>query len=547
MNTLKTCVFIMFLMLNLATCDLDTQGQTDDYQESDNDVIDNGDNSENNDVNDEFNDDQETDEDIEEETEDNQEEDSQSESDEGLELNEAFREVYLLGVNTPAIEEETYEDWIGSFLRDVYEQEKQTYFKISNNHIQWRYEGADIWEDLFLLTDITGVEAEDQEDIQFSLSDNFIKWQLENDSEWKELIDIDLFVKEDITDENELLLKMTGKEILWQCSQSESWQPLADFNSLANPSNDNQNVSLRKSNNSIEYLDTQDGNWKTVVLSITNFINDPESLYDFNLIYHDADFETEVSEDVDWVPVNTLGFPEMSKNDILELENDPELLQSNINTVYEALMYIHLSDFKAYSDNIRIKENGIDWEHHKPGIKAIETNRGNCAGVSNLLNYLLEDNYDEVGFIGFSRQDGSGHVFNYIKENGLYYFIDLTHYLNDYDNKGNETGYKAQYYNSDYVLSNLHKTSSEENYINYILESFNEKPVLVSMYQANNVLPIDSVHNHAENDLSIVYPDKFKEIVNIVYDNPDDGISYEFIPGPTQYPEKWEPYNEFQK
>ena len=38
------------------------------------------------------------------------------------------------------------------------------------------------------------------------------------------------------------------------------------------------------------------------------------------------------------------------------------------------------------------------------------------------LNYILDGDYEGVGFIAYSQPDGSGHIFNYILQDGYYYF-----------------------------------------------------------------------------------------------------------------------------
>ena len=99
-----------------------------------------------------------------------------------------------------------------------------------------------------------------------------------------------------------------------------------------------------------------------------------------------------------------------------------------------ALQLYQISDFRAADDNVRIPESGINWEHHKPGYYAVLTNEGCCATDSNWLNYILRGDYEEVGYMATSQRDGGGHIFNYIKHEGFYYFIDLTHYrASDYN------------------------------------------------------------------------------------------------------------------
>ena len=127
-------------------------------------------------------------------------------------------------------------------------------------------------------------------------------------------------------------------------------------------------------------------------------------------------------------------------------------------TLYEALQLYQVGNFAPSADNIRSFENGINWEHHKPGYHAVRTNTGCCATDSNWLRYILDGDYDEVGFLATSQRDGSGHVYNYILQDGWYYFIDLTHYHAQGSpiNTSEESGDLSHYRATDFILGNIH-------------------------------------------------------------------------------------------
>ena len=265
------------------------------------------------------------------------------------------------------------------------------------------------------------------------------------------------------------------------------------------------------------------------------------SEYDTETLRYNANFKVKVAEGVNWVPANTLGKPNITAEEIEALDGDPEQLKENLNTLYDVIQYIQVADFRSAHDNIRIDEDGISWEHHKPGEMAIITNEGCCATISNLMNFLLEGDYGEVGFIAYLQSDGSGHVFNYIKYNNLYYFIDLTHYRNDFMCTAVEDGTLASYYDSDFIAGNVHETVKIEDYVKYYRDNSNDPSELWSLYMAKNCLPIGSVNDGIL--LEMVYPESSKERVKIVYDDPNDNIQYSFKKGPTKYPAVWEPYN----
>jgi len=265
------------------------------------------------------------------------------------------------------------------------------------------------------------------------------------------------------------------------------------------------------------------------------------SEYDTETLRYNANFRVKVAEGVSWVPVNTLGKPNITSEEIEALGRDPEKLKEKLNTLYEVIQYIQVADFRSADDNVKIDEEGINWEHHKPGEMAIITNEGCCATISNLLNFLLEGDYEEVGFIAYSQSDGGGHVFNYIKHNNLYYFVDLTHYRNDFMHTSVEDGTLASYYATDYIAGNVHEAAIVEDYVKYCRDNYNDPPELWSLHMAKNSLPIAHINDETMHEM--VYPKSSEGIVKIVYDDTNDNIQYSFIKNPTKYPAVWEPYN----
>ena len=229
--------------------------------------------------------------------------------------------------------------------------------------------------------------------------------------------------------------------------------------------------------------------------------------YDTHNLRYEADYEVEVSDGVWWVPVNTLGKSRYTNREIAGMvEDKPEKKQEEISTLYEALQLYQVSNFSSSDDNVRITENKINWEHHKPGYDAVRTNNGCCASDSNWLNYILAGDYEQVGFIAYSNQDGSGHIFNYIYHDGYYYFIDLTHYRTDFmDAAAPETGYMPDYSASDIVAGNLHRAKEPEDYIRYCINKYNDPPARFFMYQAQDCLPLDGVR--MDGRMTITYPE----------------------------------------
>ena len=64
---------------------------------------------------------------------------------------------------------------------------------------------------------------------------------------------------------------------------------------------------------------------------------------------------------------------------------------------------------------------GYDWGWGLPADYTYEYMAGTCNGTSNLMNRLLAGDYEEQGYV----LELGSHIFNYIKQDGYYYFCDF--------------------------------------------------------------------------------------------------------------------------
>ena len=263
----------------------------------------------------------------------------------------------------------------------------------------------------------------------------------------------------------------------------------------------------------------------------TDYSQDPGQ--DLKTLRHDAAFEEEVSEGVYWVPAVTLGGSRYSNAEIHSmLSAPPEEKQQKISTLYEALQLYQVGNFTGSDDNVRLSEGGIHWEHHKPGYHAVRTNTGCCATDSNWLRYILDGDYDEVGYIATSQRDGSGHIYNYIFSDGWYYIIDLTHYhATGPLVTAPESGDRNDYRHSDYILGNIHKVRDIQNYVDYVQREFGDPPALMFQYTAENCLAVDS-NNH-----QVIYEDTGMDFVKLIFDNPSDNMEFIWSCAPQKLPD----------
>ena len=157
--------------------------------------------------------------------------------------------------------------------------------------------------------------------------------------------------------------------------------------------------------------------------------------YDVQGLRVNADFKVDVGEwwpnvemNTYWVPAVVLGNPDNTTQELLELKGQLEKAKEEINVLFEALAFMHLCTEPGIHNAKTQGENGINWEFPKPAEPAIRDETVNCASAANVIQYLLEDDYDEVGYVwrhtSFDSGDVGGHCTSYIKENGNYYFFD---------------------------------------------------------------------------------------------------------------------------
>ena len=220
----------------------------------------------------------------------------------------------------------------------------------------------------------------------------------------------------------------------------------------------------------------------------------------------DADYSVQLGRGVWWVPANGLGRSCYTNSQIAAVVNeDPDVKKELIGNVYEAAQLFQISDF-AYDGSedrliadVKDPESGIVWEKHSPGYWSLALNRGNSSTCASWLGYILDGDYEKSGYLLFRWPDGNSHVMNWFLHDGYYYFIDMTHFQNDYDTRyrGIEDGDISSYRKSDTLLSNIHKTESFEDYVSYLffalLHSDNTSPSLIFSIEGTEVPDLDSI------------------------------------------------------
>lgn len=100
-----------------------------------------------------------------------------------------------------------------------------------------------------------------------------------------------------------------------------------------------------------------------------------------------------------------------------------------LHTAEDAIRFLKASGYDPTKNN----ENpgayfdDIWWLWGMPADCAYGKMGGSCRGTSNVMNHLLAGDYDEQGYVTYLGR----HTFNYIKQDGVYYFCDFLCYIND--------------------------------------------------------------------------------------------------------------------
>ena len=254
--------------------------------------------------------------------------------------------------------------------------------------------------------------------------------------------------------------------------------------------------------------------------------------YDTDNLRYDADFTIKVSDGVWWVPANVLGTTRYTNREMAEIAlHSPEEKQAEISTLYEAIQLFQVSGFTNDEDNVRITEDGISWEHHKPGRDAVRTNTGCCAAKANWLAYILEGDYERVGYIAWNPPEGVGHVFNYILQDGWYYVVDLTAYLAEDIAKVPESGNLGEYR----PTRAINRVKDPEDYVKLFLATQDTDAFVFFVYQADGVSPIGGPVDSETNVMVLPEGIDFRFI-----DGREPGrMEVRMIPGP-QKSYRWE-------
>ena len=253
------------------------------------------------------------------------------------------------------------------------------------------------------------------------------------------------------------------------------------------------------------------------------------------------DFEVKIAKDLYWVPLSILGNANYTITELEMFSKKSVEEKKSLNlTLLDAVNLFRLSNFEEYNDVIMQQEdNGIIWEHHKPGYYSVLTNGGCCASCASWLAFLLEDKYEKMGFLCYIRTNQSGHCINYIYHEGWYYFIDMSLQVEKYRSKiAKETGKIEDYLVSRPIANVFMKAGSISAYVEYLSKYYKlqNRTFLFSKLEGTVVPPISL---YVEDDrIHVLYPLTYN--IEIIEKNIDkDNFCYEYVAPPQKKP-LWE-------
>lgn len=119
-----------------------------------------------------------------------------------------------------------------------------------------------------------------------------------------------------------------------------------------------------------------------------------------------------------------LGLPELTNEEIdaLLAENDPCKVKDTITTLADFVNYCYRGKF-IFGDGL-ISFSKPRAQTTSSGYQTLQMRMGQCASMSSCLRYVLDDDYEETGYVIIDK-----HLMCYILCDGLYYLINPVEYV----------------------------------------------------------------------------------------------------------------------
>ena len=118
------------------------------------------------------------------------------------------------------------------------------------------------------------------------------------------------------------------------------------------------------------------------------------------------------------------------------VDAQPEVVKERVRTAADLLMYMIAANIQASEGCYHDEWDGNIWHTNMNARQVMQSKLAVCGSCANLANYILEGDYDEVGFMDHALfpGDGGSHVYNYVFHDGKYYILDFSSYMfSNYD------------------------------------------------------------------------------------------------------------------
>lgn len=149
----------------------------------------------------------------------------------------------------------------------------------------------------------------------------------------------------------------------------------------------------------------------------------------------------------------------------------PEVVQAKVKTAADVLMYMMAARMVEGTGCYCTEIGNQVWHWNMDAATFMQDRRAGCGQCANLGRYLLDGDYEEIGFVDhtYNPGGGGGHVYNYILHEDKYYIVDFSwYYFAGYATTNDnpipvldtleEWGEKVHHYYGDVCLSMTYST-----------------------------------------------------------------------------------------
>jgi len=194
---------------------------------------------------------------------------------------------------------------------------------------------------------------------------------------------------------------------------------------------------------------------------------------------------------------------------------DIETVKRYVCSLEDCLYYLCAAGYSQISGDLTYSSGGITWHFNPSPQVSFARNKGNCGGNAALTAYLLEGDYDEVGYACYRGKVGDGgHVVNYLRDGSNYYVFDVNQFAGNYS-KGIALQHGADLNKCVKRLFSIGATTQRRH------------PAMMA-YTYSGCYDGDAPMGWPSGPKSYII-EGYAENVNIVYETPEEGYVYEFI------------------